>query len=173
MSASQVRQCESAVFGLAKELFRLNRSGIARRSTVGLVRRAARALFSSAAVAALEERYAAAATAERLAGLLGRLRALLFPGGALRSAAAAPAEGEAAAARRRLSERLPAVLPPAIAALVGAQTAESGALHFFEFVQCPVLLRSLLHALLDMLWAELFPGMADCVHGLKTLRKDR
>jgi len=165
----ELRSCESAVFGLAKELFQLNRSGIARRSTVSFLRRAARMLFSSSMISALEASYEGLATSAKVTSLLKWLRELLFPGGEFMTAAELPSEEEQVHARNNLCARLPGVLPSALTALVGHSTAVTGAMHFFEFIQCPVLLRSVMYTLLDLLFCEIFPNMEVTVFGMQTI----
>uniref|UniRef100_A0A7R9U660 PX domain-containing protein n=1 Tax=Pinguiococcus pyrenoidosus TaxID=172671 RepID=A0A7R9U660_9STRA len=167
----ELQACEAAVFGLATELFQLNRSGIARRSTIHLVRRAASVLFSSSMISALEARYQSLSTSARLSGFVRWVRGKIFPDGRFMGARQPPSEEERASTRNSLCASLPGALPSAITTLVGYNTALTGAMHFYEFIQCPVLLRSVVYTLLDLFWCELFPDMSRNVHGMRAIAK--
>ena len=57
----------------------------------------------------------------------------------------------------RVREELLAAVPATFASLLGRASCEEAVVKLYEFLECPVLVRSLLYSAMDMLWRELFP----------------
>jgi hypothetical protein len=166
LSPTELQRAEMRFFALASELFDLETSGWLRRQVVGATRTMLKLLYHGAASKKVVHAYHAAISTPSIARQLNHLiNNVMWPGGKLRvSQPQRPWAQQRASRDEARSAILAAVGPTPLASLLGRDAAEAGVVKLHDFLQVPVLARSLAYTLFDLLLARLFPGIA--VHGL-------
>lgn len=180
----RLKRVEHRTYMLLRELFDVDHMGMMRRNFVALLRRGARALWSPAMATWLGERAVREARVKLIASLTYRLNDLVWPGGKPRptnvgnvdihdpanaAAVSDRARLEAAVAAAALRDRLAAAIPSSLASLVGQSSTDDAVSKLHELILCPIQLRSLAYALLDLLLVEVCPELELAVGGLDHL----
>jgi hypothetical protein len=156
----ELQRSEARFFALVSEVFDLESSGWLRRQAVGATRTLLKLLYHGTAANKVAAAYQNAISVTSVAGQLHHLaHNVLWPGGVLRTSQPARSWAEQRASREEArAALLLALTPTALTSLLGRDAAEGGIVKLHDFLQIPVLVRSLTYTLFDLLLARVFPA---------------
>jgi len=159
MDELQLRTIQKRIFSILKELFEMDRRSLVRRNVLGLIRKAVKVALTGTISKALAAAAVRFGKPEVTARFLHWLVATIWsgPGQTMGPRLPPPTEVMKSARAIRLRDELVAAVPGTFASLLGVGACEEAVAKLYEFLQCGVLLRSLLYSALDLLWQQLFP----------------
>ena len=143
-----------------QKVLELDQRSLFRRNLLSFLRKAVKVMFTgtiSKALSKLQQRFSSdGATAGLVAWLVG---VVWSAPGRRRPLVPVPPPSLAVQAARcaRLRDEFLGAVPGPLESLLGAATCADAALKCYEFLQCGVLVRSLVYSALDLLWKQLFP----------------
>jgi trimeric autotransporter adhesin len=160
LTPMELQRSEARFFALVSEVFDLESSGWLRRQAVGATRTLLKLLYHGTAANKVAAAYQNAISVTSVAGQLHHLaHNVLWPGGVLRTSQPARSWAEQRASREEArAALLLALTPTALTSLLGRDAAEGGIVKLHDFLQIPVLVRSLTYTLFDLLLARVFPA---------------
>ena len=146
-------------------MFALDRTAWWRRNVIGVTRSLLRFTIHGTLFRAVRRGLTYVLAPAQLQWVLEWAKDLLWPDGQLFEASPDRSDAEKEANREEARRRLVGQLPSALISLIGKEAAASGCYNVHEFTQAPILVRSLVYTILDLLLTRLFPTLR--VHGVR------
>lgn len=160
MDDVSLQRIQSHAYAILKEVLELDQRSLFRRNLLSFLRKAVKVMFTgtiSKALSKLQQRFSSDdTTASFVSWIVGVVWSA--PGWRRPPVPIPPPTAEVQAARcARLRDEFLGAVPGPLESLLGTATCADATLKCHEFLQCGVLIRSLVYSTLDLLWRQLFP----------------
>ena len=160
MDDVSLQRIQGHAYAILKEVLELDQRSLFRRNLLSFLRKAVKVMFTgtiSKALSKLQQRFSLDdTTASFVNWIVGVVWSA--PGWRRPPKPMPPPTAEMQAARcARLRDELLGAVPGPLESLLGTATCADATLKCHEFLQCGVLIRSLVYSTLDLLWRQLFP----------------
>jgi hypothetical protein len=161
LTNAEIARVEARVFALLTEIFDLRSSNWLRRQLFGVVRTFARLSYNDSTARRLSAAFSEVISPSSIANQIKYFREEVFwpSGGVFRTQISPKPADVLWRTREQSRDVLLASMPSALASILGKDSAQDGCLVLFEFIQIPILLKSLVYTIFDLLLARLFPDM--------------
>jgi hypothetical protein len=158
MDQTSLKRIQSRIYAILKELLEIDKTFV-RRNLLSFLRKGVNVMLSgtiSKAISGLAQRFGSDDTTASFLHWLVRV-VWSAPGQRLGPKMPPPTPAAELARAAMLRAELRAAAPATLTSLLGHSACDEAVVKLFEFLQCAVLIRSLLYSAFDLLWRQLFP----------------
>ena len=156
-----LRNIQQRLYSILKELFDIDRTNVVRRNLVSFLRKAVKIMFTDTISKTISDLAVKVGSDDKTASFLTWLVATVWSGKgfSMRQPLGDDWPTATLQEQRQLKVRgeLLSSVPGTFSSLMGHATCEEAVVKLYEFLQCSVIVRSLLYSALDLLWKQLFP----------------
>ena len=160
VTPQELSDIEVSIFGLISEVFDLSSQSWLRKNIISLSRTFIKIILTQSTIKTAVDYYRKATTPEKVSSLVKWFRDLFWPNDVFTVPDAIdPPEQDQWDQRQQLLKEMQAKFPVALAGVIGRNSSRRGIKKLHEFMQYPVLLKSLTMTVLDCLLKETFGNL--------------
>eukprot|EP01138_Halocafeteria_seosinensis_P016087 gb/GECG01016416.1/.p1 GENE.gb/GECG01016416.1/~~gb/GECG01016416.1/.p1 ORF type:complete len:1494 (+),score=191.11 gb/GECG01016416.1/:1-4482(+) len=164
VTPKELSRMEVSIFAVLSEMFDLSSQSWLRKNIISLSRTVIKLILAQSTIKKAVDFYSRATTPEKVSSILQWFRNTLWPKDTFAMPVAethehGPSEEEQWRVRRRLLKELQHNFPSALAGVIGKKGSQFGLKKVHEFLQCPVLLKSLTMTVLDCVLQQTFDDL--------------